>query len=260
MEAAVGHRLPDVRVRRRGPALGRRAPPVHVAQGRRRGLARNRPGPLCREGLRRGAQRHRARRRFGADPSRGRAEQGVPRAEDQRRGSAAEVRLPAGRAAVRRTAARRHRRRPGPLRDADGRRRVVARRDRVPQDAARPGPAHAGAGSGGRQAAARAAYPAADDAGGVTHKIPHSVLVVIHTPGLQVLLVNRADMPDYWQSVTGAKDFADEPLDVTARREVMEETGIDCAIGTLADWNIENVYDIYPRWLHRYEAGVTRNT
>ena len=94
----------------------------------------------------------------------------------------------------------------------------------------------------------------------MTHKIPHSVLVVIHTPGLQVLLVNRADMPDYWQSVTGAKDFADEPLDVTARREVMEETGIDCAIGTLADWNIENVYDIYPRWLHRYEAGVTRNT
>jgi dihydroneopterin triphosphate diphosphatase len=91
-------------------------------------------------------------------------------------------------------------------------------------------------------------------------KIPESVLVVIHTPSLQVLLVNRADMPEYWQSVTGSKDTADEPLEATARREVMEETGIDCAIGRLHDWNLENIYDIYPRWLHRYEPGVTRNT
>jgi dATP pyrophosphohydrolase len=91
-------------------------------------------------------------------------------------------------------------------------------------------------------------------------KIPESVLVVIHTPSLQVLLVNRADMPEYWQSVTGSKDAADEPLEATARREVMEETGIDCAIGRLHDWNLENIYDIYPRWLHRYEPGVTRNT
>jgi dATP pyrophosphohydrolase len=92
------------------------------------------------------------------------------------------------------------------------------------------------------------------------HKIPHSVLVVIHTPTLDVLLINRADMPDYWQSVTGSKDTIDEPLDTTARREVMEETGIDCAIGRLEDWNLENIYDIYPHWLHRYAPGVTRNT
>src|SRR5205085_5288467 len=91
-------------------------------------------------------------------------------------------------------------------------------------------------------------------------KIPHSVLVVIHTPSLMVLLVNRADMPDYWQSVTGSKDSIDEPLETTARREVMEETGIDCAMGVLEDWNLENIYDIYPHWLHRYEPGVTRNT
>ena len=95
------------------------------------------------------------------------------------------------------------------------------------------------------------------------YKIPHSVLVVIHTPGLQVLLINRADVPDgkseYWQSVTGSKDSIDEPLDVTARREVMEETGSDCAIGQLSDWNLEHIYVIYPRLLHRYEPGVTRN-
>jgi len=92
------------------------------------------------------------------------------------------------------------------------------------------------------------------------YKLPHSVLVVIHTPGLQVLLINRADMADYWQSVTGSKDAIDEPLEITARREVMEETGIDCSLGRLQDWNLENIYDIYPRWLHRYEPGVTRNT
>lgn len=91
-------------------------------------------------------------------------------------------------------------------------------------------------------------------------KIPQSVLVVIHTPSLQVLLINRADATNYWQSVTGAKDFEDEPLHETARREVMEETGIGRAIGALRDWNLENVYDIYPRWQHRYAPGVTRNT
>ena len=96
-------------------------------------------------------------------------------------------------------------------------------------------------------------------------KIPESVLVVIHTPQLDVLLINRADATDFWQSVTGSKDEIGEPLIQTAIREVFEETGIDCRPGTalfegLADWNLENVYDIYPRWMHRYAPGVTRNT
>jgi dihydroneopterin triphosphate diphosphatase len=92
------------------------------------------------------------------------------------------------------------------------------------------------------------------------YKIPQSVLVVIHTPALEVLLINRTDSPGHWQSVTGSKDHPQEPYDETARREVLEETGIDCAIGALADWGIENVYDIYPKYLHRYAPGVTRNT
>jgi len=90
-------------------------------------------------------------------------------------------------------------------------------------------------------------------------KIPHSVLVVVHTPGLDVLLLNRADSPGFWQSVTGAKDRDDEPLHETAAREVREETGIDCAAGKLSDWGLENVYDIYPKYLHRYAPGITRN-
>ncbi len=91
-------------------------------------------------------------------------------------------------------------------------------------------------------------------------KIPQSVLVVVHTPSLQVLLINRADAPNYWQSVTGAKDFEDEPFTATAVREVFEETGIRADIGKLTDWGLENIYDIYPRWQHRYAPGVTRNT
>jgi dATP pyrophosphohydrolase len=96
-------------------------------------------------------------------------------------------------------------------------------------------------------------------------KIPQSVLVVIHTPDLQVLLIERADKPGFWQSVTGSKDRLDEPLADTCVREVEEETGI--AIGSTAvprealrDWGLRNVYEIYPVWRHRYAPGVTHNT
>jgi dATP pyrophosphohydrolase len=91
-------------------------------------------------------------------------------------------------------------------------------------------------------------------------KIPQSVLVVVHTRALDVLLIERADVPGFWQSVTGAKDRDDEPFAATAVREVLEETGIDARTGVLADWGLENVYEIYPRWRHRYPPGVTHNT
>lgn len=92
-------------------------------------------------------------------------------------------------------------------------------------------------------------------------KIPQSVLVVIHTPALDVLLIRRADGLDHWQSVTGSKDWPDEPFEAAAVREVAEETGIDArAPGcVLTDWALENVYDIWPQWLHRYAPGVVRN-
>jgi dATP pyrophosphohydrolase len=97
-------------------------------------------------------------------------------------------------------------------------------------------------------------------------KIAQSVLVVIHTPALDVLLIRRADTgeTDFWQSVTGSKDHLNDSFEATAIREVLEETGIDCAVGTslhagLQDWNLENIYDIYPRWLHRYAPGTVLN-
>ena len=91
-------------------------------------------------------------------------------------------------------------------------------------------------------------------------KIPESVLVVIHTPQREVLLIERADNPGFWQSVTGSKDTVDEPLLETAMREVLEETGIAAAPAQFLDWGLSNVYEIYPVWRHRYAAGVTRNT
>ena len=100
-------------------------------------------------------------------------------------------------------------------------------------------------------------------------KIPESVLVVIYTPALDVLLIERADQPGFWQSVTGSKDFADEPLDQTCIREVAEETGIVVSMSdrppgvprsALRDWGLRNVYEIYPVWRHRYAPGVTHNT
>jgi dATP pyrophosphohydrolase len=99
----------------------------------------------------------------------------------------------------------------------------------------------------------------------VTYKIPESVLVVIHTAALDVLLIERADAPGYWQSVTGSKDREGEDPAETCVREVAEETGI--VIGSpavpraaLRDWLFSNVYEIYPRWRHRYAPGVTHNT
>lgn len=97
------------------------------------------------------------------------------------------------------------------------------------------------------------------------HKIPESVLVVIHSADLQVLLIERADRPGFWQSVTGSRDAPDEPLVETAVREVFEETGIrigsaQVPIDNLRDWQLSNVYEIYPVWRHRYAPGVTHNT
>jgi dATP pyrophosphohydrolase len=98
-----------------------------------------------------------------------------------------------------------------------------------------------------------------------TYKIPESVLVVIHTADYEVLLIERADKPGYWQSVTGSKDTPDEPLRDTAIREVFEETGIvvgSAAVpfNNLREWQLSNVYEIYPVWRYRYAPGVTKNT
>ena len=92
------------------------------------------------------------------------------------------------------------------------------------------------------------------------YKVPVSTLIVVHTPDLRVLLIERADAPGYWQSVTGSQEPG-ETLTATATRELREETGIDAArYGGVRDWQMSNVYEIYARWRYRYAPGVTHNT
>jgi dATP pyrophosphohydrolase len=93
----------------------------------------------------------------------------------------------------------------------------------------------------------------------MSYKKPVSVLVVIHTPALDVLLLERARHPGFWQSVTGSQE-GDEPLPETARREVREETGIEAGSGELTDWRMTNRYEIFAEWRDRYAPGVTENT
>jgi dihydroneopterin triphosphate diphosphatase len=93
-------------------------------------------------------------------------------------------------------------------------------------------------------------------------KLPESVLVVVHTPALDVLLLERASpsggKAGMWQSVTGSREPEDADLAATARRELREETGL--VVGTLSNWRLTNRYEIWPQWRARYAPDVTHNT
>lgn len=89
-------------------------------------------------------------------------------------------------------------------------------------------------------------------------KTPISALVLIYTPDLQVLIMERADKAGYWQSVTGSLECGETPRQA-AIREVHEETGLDATQYDFQDWHISNIYEIYPHWRHRYAAGVDKN-
>lgn len=93
----------------------------------------------------------------------------------------------------------------------------------------------------------------------MSFKTPVSVLVVIHTPALEVLLLERAAHPGFWQSVTGSQEDG-ESLLTTAAREVAEETGIECDTSRLRDWRLSNRFKIFPEWRHRYAPGIHHNT
>ena len=86
---------------------------------------------------------------------------------------------------------------------------------------------------------------------------PESVLVIVHTHDARVLLLKRRTPFEFWQSVTGSLDEGESPAEC-ARREVVEETGLDPG-DRLVDTGISRVFTIDPRWLHRYPPGITEN-
>lgn len=91
-------------------------------------------------------------------------------------------------------------------------------------------------------------------------KIPKSVLVVVHDPQMKMLMLERADRPGYWQSVTGSLDTLDEPLLLAAQRELLEETGLTADPSAWRDWQFHQQFEIFPHWRHRYAPGVCWNT
>ena len=92
------------------------------------------------------------------------------------------------------------------------------------------------------------------------YKQPLSVLVVVYTSELTVLLLERADYPEHWQSVTGSVELG-ETLAHAAVRELAEETGIDAAAyGGVTDWHMQNDFEIFAQWRHRYPPGTMHNT
>jgi dihydroneopterin triphosphate diphosphatase len=98
----------------------------------------------------------------------------------------------------------------------------------------------------------------------VAYKTPVSALILIYTSDLQVLIMERADKAGFWQSVTGSLEvLADGSLEANrdaAIREVLEETGLIATDYKFSDWQLSNVYEIYPHWRHRYAPDITHNT
>lgn len=90
-------------------------------------------------------------------------------------------------------------------------------------------------------------------------KQPISVLVVLHDGAGNVLLLERLDRANFWQSVTGSLEVGETPFQA-ALREVAEETGFRLPETQLDDCRHHIEYEIYPHWRHRYAQGVTHNT
>ncbi|ABR75155.1 NUDIX pyrophosphatase [Actinobacillus succinogenes] len=91
------------------------------------------------------------------------------------------------------------------------------------------------------------------------YKNPNSVLVVIYTKNTnRVLMLQRQDDPEFWQSVTGSLADRETPF-LTALREVKEEIGVDIVAENLnlIDCNESVEFEIFPHFRYKYAPNVT---
>lgn len=89
-------------------------------------------------------------------------------------------------------------------------------------------------------------------------KIPISVQIIIFCHDKKILLLQRKDNPNYWQSVTGSVEIKESPKKCAAR-EVFEETGLNVHNFNFFSLNQINQYQIYPEWQHRYDKNISTN-
>lgn len=90
---------------------------------------------------------------------------------------------------------------------------------------------------------------------GGRYRRPESVLVVVYTRHREVLLMERRDLPGFWQSVTGSLLPGEEPVEA-ARRELAEETGLQAEPEDLRQ---RREFEIFPQLRHRFPPGTTHN-
>lgn len=91
------------------------------------------------------------------------------------------------------------------------------------------------------------------------YKNNQSILVVIYAESTRrVLMLQRRDDPDFWQSVTGSLE-ADETPNETAIRELWEEVRlkIEAKSTTLLDCNESIEFEIFPHFRYKYAPNVT---
>ncbi|MCW8091479.1 dihydroneopterin triphosphate diphosphatase [Alteromonas sp. ASW11-130] len=95
----------------------------------------------------------------------------------------------------------------------------------------------------------------------MSFKRPESALVVLYDQHYRVLILQREDDPNFWQSVTGTLEHNEKPIQ-TAYREVWEETGLclSPSQNAIKDHKLSNQYEIRSRWRYRYPPETKFNT
>ena len=91
------------------------------------------------------------------------------------------------------------------------------------------------------------------------YKNNQSVLVVIYAKDTnRVLMLQRQDDPDFWQSVTGTIESGETPKN-TAIRELLEEVRLEITENSTALFDCKESieFEIFPHFRYKYAPNVT---